>query len=237
MTETIRYEVDGDGIALLTIDLPNTGMNVFNAQLIEDLETCVNKVLEDDAVKGAVITSGKEAFLAGADLNMLGAQAGAEQTPEEAFEGAFRLNKILRLIETGGKPRKELALQGTKPFAAAVNGLALGGGFELVLACHYRVITDSPKMQLGFPEVQVGLLPARAAPSACRALSAFRQRRKPSPPASPITARLPSALVSLRRWHRPTRWLKKPRHGSRNPHPRWHRGTRRASNIRAAQVP
>lgn len=159
MTETIRYEVDGDGIALLTIDLPNTGMNVFNAQLIEDLETCVNKVLEDDAVKGAVITSGKDAFLAGADLNMLGAQAGAEQTPEEAFEGAFRLNKILRLIETGGKPRKELALQGTKPFAAAVNGLALGGGFELVLACHYRVITDSPKMQLGFPEVQVGLLP------------------------------------------------------------------------------
>ena len=159
MTETIRYEVDGDGIALLTIDLPNTGMNVFNAQLIEDLEATVNKVLEDDAVKGAVITSGKDAFLAGADLNMLGAQAGAEQTPEEAFESAFRLNKILRLIETGGKPRKELALQGTKPFAAAVNGLALGGGFELVLACHYRVIADSPKMQLGFPEVQVGLLP------------------------------------------------------------------------------
>ncbi len=159
MTETIRFEVDSDGIALLTIDLPNTGMNVFNAQLIEDLDASVDKVLADDAIKGAVITSGKPAFLAGADLNMLGGQAGAEATPEEAFESAFRLNKILRKMETGDKNRKALAKEGTKPFAAAVNGLALGGGFELVLACHHRVIADDPKMQLGFPEVQVGLLP------------------------------------------------------------------------------
>ncbi|PCI60183.1 MAG: 3-hydroxyacyl-CoA dehydrogenase [Kordiimonadales bacterium] len=159
MTDTIRFDVDSDGIALLTIDLPNASMNVFNAQLIEDLDACIDKVLADDAIKGAVITSGKPAFLAGADLNMLGDQAGAKQTPEEAFESAFRLNKILRKMETGDKNRKVLAKEGTKPFAAAVNGLALGGGFELVLACHYRVISDTPKMQLGFPEVQVGLLP------------------------------------------------------------------------------
>lgn len=159
MTKTIRYDVDADGIALLTIDLPDTGMNVFNAQLIKDLDTCVDKVLADDAVKGAVITSGKPAFLAGADLNMLGSQAGSKQTPEQAFESAFGLNKLFRKLETGDKNRKILAKEGTKPFAAAVNGLALGGGFELVLACHYRVIADDPKMQLGFPEVQVGLLP------------------------------------------------------------------------------
>lgn len=159
MTETIRYEVDADGIALLTIDLPDTAMNVFNAQLIKDLDTCVDKVLADDAVKGAVITSGKPAFLAGADLNMLGSQAGTKQTPEQAFESAFGLNKLFRKLETGDKDRKVLAKEGTKPFAAAVNGLALGGGFELVLACHYRVIADDPRMQLGFPEVQVGLLP------------------------------------------------------------------------------
>lgn len=159
MTDTIRYEVDADGIALLTIDLPDTAMNVFNAQLIKDLDTCVDKVLADDAVKGAVITSGKPAFLAGADLNMLGSQAGSKQTPEQAFESAFGLNKLFRKLETGDKDRKILAKEGTKPFAAAVNGLALGGGFELVLACHYRVIADDPKMQLGFPEVQVGLLP------------------------------------------------------------------------------
>lgn len=159
MTETIRYEVDGDGIALLTIDLPNTGMNVFNAQLIEDLDTCIDKALGDDAVKGVVITSGKPAFLAGADLNMLGSRAGADQTPEQAFESAFGLNKLLRKIETGDKNRKVLAKEGTKPVAAAVNGLALGGGFELVLACHHRIIADDRSMQLGFPEVQVGLLP------------------------------------------------------------------------------
>ena len=109
MTETIRYEVDADGVALLTIDLPNTGMNVFNAQLIEDLNTCVDKVLADDAVKGAVITSGKPAFLAGADLNMLGGQASANPTPQEAFESAFGLNKLLRKMETGDKNRKALA--------------------------------------------------------------------------------------------------------------------------------
>ncbi|MCJ9428327.1 3-hydroxyacyl-CoA dehydrogenase NAD-binding domain-containing protein [Kordiimonas marina] len=159
MTDTIRFDVDSDGIATLTIDLPNTGMNVFNADLINDLDALVDKVLADDAIKGAVITSGKPAFLAGADLNMLGAQAGGKQSLEEQFEGAFRLNKIFRKIETGGKPKKVLAMEGTKPFAAAVNGLALGGGFELVLACHYRVITDDASMQLGFPEVQVGLLP------------------------------------------------------------------------------
>ena len=159
MTETIKFDVDSDGIALLTIDLPNTGMNVFNAQLIADLDTCIDKVLADDAIKGAVITSGKPAFLAGADLNMLGDRAGAKMTQQEAFDGAFQLNKILRKLETGDKGRKILAKEGTKPFAAAVNGLALGGGFELVLACHYRVIADDPKMQLGFPEVQVGLLP------------------------------------------------------------------------------
>lgn len=159
MTDTIRFDVDSDGIALLTIDLPNASMNVFNAQLIEDLDTCIDKVLADDAIKGAVITSGKSAFLAGADLNMLGDQAGVKQTPEDAFNAAFRLNKMFRKMETGDKNRKVLAKEGTKPFAAAVNGLALGGGFELVLACHYRVISDTPKMQLGFPEVQVGLLP------------------------------------------------------------------------------
>ncbi|GHF16766.1 3-hydroxyacyl-CoA dehydrogenase [Kordiimonas sediminis] len=159
MTETIKYEVDADGVALLTIDLPGASMNVFNAQLIQDLETCVDKVLNDDAVKGAVITSGKPSFLAGADLSMLGGDDLKADTPEAAFEQAFNLNRILRKIESGGKDVKTLAVEGTKPFAAAVNGLALGGGFELVLACHHRVCANDPKLSLGFPEVQVGLLP------------------------------------------------------------------------------
>ena len=160
MTETIKFDVDSDGIALMTIDLPGHNMNVINQQVILDLESCIDKVLEDDNIKGAVITSGKPAFMAGADLNMLGASAGgAEQSLEEQFKGSFNLNRILRKMETGGKPIKQLMKEGTKPFAAAINGLALGGGLEIVLACHYRVVADDPRIQLGLPESQVGLLP------------------------------------------------------------------------------
>jgi 3-hydroxyacyl-CoA dehydrogenase/enoyl-CoA hydratase/3-hydroxybutyryl-CoA epimerase len=159
MTDTIKFEVDSDGVALLTIDMPDKSMNVFNMDLINDLETCVDRVLEDDAIKGAVITSGKSTFLAGADLTMLGGADFKADSPEEAFEQAFNLNRIMRKIEIGGKDPKTLAKTGTKPFAAAVNGLALGGGFELVLACHYRVCANDPKLQLGFPEVMIGLLP------------------------------------------------------------------------------
>ena len=159
MTETIRFEVDGDGVALLTIDLPGASMNVINGQFLDDLESVIDKVLADDAIKGAVLTSGKPAFMAGADLSMLGNQSEGEMTLEQQFEASYRINKTLRRMETGDINRKELAKTGTKPFAAAINGLALGGGFEVVLATHYRVASDHPSVQLGFPEVQVGLLP------------------------------------------------------------------------------
>lgn len=158
-TETIRFDVDKNGVALLTVDLPNTSMNVINQQFLEDFEICVGRVLADENIKGAVITSGKAAFMAGADLGMVSNLFHKEMTVKDQFDAAFRLNKVLRLMETGGRPRKDLAKSGTKPFAAAVNGLALGGGFEIILATHYRVCGDDPKGQLGFPEVQIGLLP------------------------------------------------------------------------------
>ncbi|WP_374765144.1 3-hydroxyacyl-CoA dehydrogenase NAD-binding domain-containing protein [Yunchengibacter salinarum] len=159
MTDTIKFETDDTGIATLTIDLPGQSMNVINDQFMKDLESCVDKVLEDDAIKGAVITSGKDGFMAGADLNMLGSGDMAKAGPEEQFQAAFNLNRLLRKIETGGKDIKTLQKEGTKPFAAAINGLALGGGLELTLACHYRVVANHPKLQLGLPESQVGLLP------------------------------------------------------------------------------
>ena len=158
--KAMTVDIDSDGIALVTIDLPGQSMNVWNADLIEDFETFVAELNSNDDIKGAVITSGKESgFLAGADLNMLGGSKA--ETMAAAFEDAFSLNKTLRTMETGGHAAKALLKGGAhaKPVAAAITGLALGGGLELALACHYRVVADNPKIQLGLPEVQVGLLP------------------------------------------------------------------------------
>lgn len=149
MTETIKIDIDSDGIALCTIDVPGQSMNVINAKFQEELRAFVKQVAEDDKIKGAILTSGKDSFMAGADLRMLsGLATSGPPDPAQAFEASFTLNKLLREMETCGKP-----------FVAAINGLALGGGFEIMLACHHRIVADDPKISLGLPEVQVGLLP------------------------------------------------------------------------------
>lgn len=158
--KTFSVDIDSDGIALVTIDLPGATMNVWNGDLIAEFGAWVEDFTTNDAVKGAVITSGKATgFLAGADLTMLGG-AKANST-KEAFDQAFALNALLRKMEAGGKTAKALTSgqASAKPVACALNGLALGGGLELALACHYRVVADNPKIQLGMPEVMVGLLP------------------------------------------------------------------------------
>lgn len=158
--DSFTIDIDDDGIALMTIDLPGKSMNVWDANLIADFKAFVDEFISNDEMKGLVITSGKKSgFLAGADLGMLGGSQASSM--KEAFENGFELNATLRKLETGGHSAKDLA-KGTaaaKPVAAAVNGLALGGGLELVLAAHYRVVADNKKLQLGVPEVQVGLLP------------------------------------------------------------------------------
>ena len=148
MNNTIQYTVDSDGIAILSIDLPGKSMNVLTPELMEDLETLVERVATDDAVKGAVITSGKKAFIAGADIKDMVTAYDRGVTEQEAFEFSHSLNRRLRKLETCGKP-----------FAVAINGLALGGGLEVCLAGHYRVMVDDPRAVLGFPEVSIGLLP------------------------------------------------------------------------------
>jgi 3-hydroxyacyl-CoA dehydrogenase/enoyl-CoA hydratase/3-hydroxybutyryl-CoA epimerase len=148
MTNTIQYTVDSDGIAIFTIDLPGKSMNVLTAELLQDLETLIERVAADGAVKGAVLTSGKKAFIAGADIKDLVTAYDRGMTRKEAFDWSFALNRRLRRMETCGKP-----------FAAAINGLALGGGLELCLACHYRVMVDDANAVIGFPEVNIGLLP------------------------------------------------------------------------------
>jgi 3-hydroxyacyl-CoA dehydrogenase/enoyl-CoA hydratase/3-hydroxybutyryl-CoA epimerase len=146
--ENFKIEVDADGIALVRFDVPGRTMNTITAKVMAELSELVERLKTDAAVKGAVLTSGKDnGFCAGADLTELLAAAGGG-SPKEAYEALFVLNKGLRGLETCGKP-----------VAAAINGLALGGGFEMTLACHYRVVGDDPKIQLGLPEGKVGLIP------------------------------------------------------------------------------
>jgi 3-hydroxyacyl-CoA dehydrogenase/enoyl-CoA hydratase/3-hydroxybutyryl-CoA epimerase len=160
--ETMKVDIDGDGIAMVVIDVPGQSMNVWNETLISEFEAFVDDFCANDAIKGAVVTSGKKSgFIAGADIRMLASAGDKTLSAKEQFETVFRFNRMFRKLETSGHSAKALANgeAQAKPVAAAVNGLALGGGFEVVLACHYRVVADDPKVQLGFPEVQLGLLP------------------------------------------------------------------------------
>ncbi len=153
-----KVEIDSDGIATVTWDIPGRSMNVLDQRSGEELAQIIKQLTEDAAVKGVVITSAKEAFCAGADLAMLEGMnrafadmlksKGEEAANQVLFDRCRELSQTLRNIETGGKP-----------WVAAINGLALGGGFEVTLACHYRVAADSPKTQVGLPEIKIGLFP------------------------------------------------------------------------------
>ncbi|MGB8428629.1 MAG: 3-hydroxyacyl-CoA dehydrogenase NAD-binding domain-containing protein [Pseudolabrys sp.] len=153
-----KLDVDADGIALITWDMAERSMNVINTGIIEELGTLVDKVAADAAIKGAIVTSGKDAFCGGADLTMLEGMGavfanlvrtkGEEAAAAFVFEESRKLSQVYRRLETSGKP-----------WVCALNGTAMGGGFELALACHYRVATDNPKTRLGLPEIKIGLFP------------------------------------------------------------------------------
>jgi 3-hydroxyacyl-CoA dehydrogenase/enoyl-CoA hydratase/3-hydroxybutyryl-CoA epimerase len=145
---TLKIEIGDDGVALLTIDVPGSPLNVLTPEFQSDLSAAIERVRGETAIKGAVITSIKSgAFIGGADLKDLVTAYGRE-TPRQAYARSQQLSALYRRLETCGKP-----------VAAAINGLALGGGLELCLACHYRALSDSPEAVLGLPEVKVGLLP------------------------------------------------------------------------------
>ncbi|HKG64719.1 MAG TPA: 3-hydroxyacyl-CoA dehydrogenase NAD-binding domain-containing protein [Solirubrobacteraceae bacterium] len=145
--DTIRWEDAGDGVVNLVLDDPNQSANTMNADFGASMKKTVERLeAEKDSIAGVVITSAKKTFFAGGDLRDL-----KRVTPETAdeFAGWVRENKaLLRRLETLGKP-----------VVACINGAALGGGLEIALACHRRIVVDDPKIQLGQPEVQLGLLP------------------------------------------------------------------------------
>jgi 3-hydroxyacyl-CoA dehydrogenase/enoyl-CoA hydratase/3-hydroxybutyryl-CoA epimerase len=150
-------ETDADGIALITWDMPGKSMNVIDLTVMDELDALIDAVTGDDAITGAVITSGKETFSGGADLTMLEGllrdfHAQREKDPEAAarllFDGSRRLSQIFRKLETCGKP-----------FVAAINGTCMGGATELALACHARIAAEGDAFKMALPEVKVGLFP------------------------------------------------------------------------------
>ncbi len=140
----IEYSIDGDGIATIAWNMVDRPMNVLNEESVGLFAEKVGAAIKDAQVKGVIITSKKRDFLAGADLTMLAKAKNAA----DMMDRSMKLQALLRGIETSGKP-----------FVAAINGTALGGGYEIALACHYRIAADNPKTQIGLPEVLIGLLP------------------------------------------------------------------------------
>lgn len=159
MGENIKFDVDADGVALITIDTPGASLNVLGAEALRELDAAIDRVIGEEAIKGAVITTAKNDFLAGADLRMIQEMRDNASTPAELYQSVRNLNAMFRKLETANQDRKAMqkGQAHAKPFVAAVRGLCLGGGFEMALACHFRVCTEDAKF--GLPEVMVGLLP------------------------------------------------------------------------------
>ncbi|ESZ26333.1 3-hydroxyacyl-CoA dehydrogenase NAD-binding domain-containing protein [Mesorhizobium sp. L2C084A000] len=150
-------DIDADGIALVTWDMPGRSMNVFTEEAMRELNAIVDKVAGDAAIKGAVITSGKDTFSGGADITLLqkmlttfAAEKGkdAEKATKALFDNAGMMTGLFRKLETCGKP-----------WVSAINGTCMGGAFELSLACHGRVAADSDKVKMALPEVKIGIFP------------------------------------------------------------------------------
>ncbi|WP_374664581.1 3-hydroxyacyl-CoA dehydrogenase NAD-binding domain-containing protein [Ramlibacter sp.] len=140
----IDYRIDADGIVTLSFNVAERPMNVLNHASIAAFDAAVKQAIADPAAKGVIVTSSRPEFVAGGDLDLIRHIRNAE----ESFAAGGAFSQTLRRLETSGKP-----------FVAAINGTALGGGLEICLACHRRIVADDPKIQLGVPEVTLGLLP------------------------------------------------------------------------------
>ena len=148
-----------DGVALIIWDCPGKSMNVLSFEALMDLDACVEQVLSDDEIKGAIITSGKKDFAGGMDLNVLAKlrEAGGDNPAENIFNGIMQMHTVLRKIERAGMDPK--TNKGGKPIASALPGTALGIGLEIPLATHRIFAADNPKAKIGLPEIMVGLFP------------------------------------------------------------------------------
>ena len=144
--DLFEFEVGTDGIGILSINQVNNPTNLFSTEFITAYIELANQVVADKEIKGMILTSGRSMFMPGADLRELQTMG---DDPQKTFDGTMQMHQALRALETAGKP-----------FVAAINGTAMGGGLELCLTCHHRIVLNSVKIKLGFPEAKVGLLPA-----------------------------------------------------------------------------
>ncbi|WP_274564073.1 3-hydroxyacyl-CoA dehydrogenase NAD-binding domain-containing protein [Streptomyces spiramyceticus] len=145
---TIRWEQDETGVVTLVLDDPNQSANTMNQAFKDSIAAIADRaVAEKDSIRGIIFTSAKKTFFAGGDLKDM-IKVGPVHA-QQAFDTGTAIKSSLRRIETLGKP-----------VVAAINGAALGGGYEIALACHHRVALDAPGSKIGLPEVTLGLLPA-----------------------------------------------------------------------------
>ena len=145
--KAIKYDIDDKGILTLTIDMPGQSANTMNEAFRNALEATAQRVIDEkDSITGIIIASGKKTFFAGGDLKEL-ISVGPEQA-EPFFTMVQSLKGHMRTLETLGVP-----------VVAAINGAALGGGWEICLACHHRIALNDKSVQIGLPEVTLGLLP------------------------------------------------------------------------------
>lgn len=135
------------GVALVTLDLPDSKYNLLSERVMRDLNEILDKVASDSAVKGMIITSGKpDNFVFGANIEEI--QSVQNDSAKRAYDASNVGKEIFNKIEN-------------MPFkvVVAINGICLGGGTEMSLACHYRIATNNPKTQIGVPEVKLGFIP------------------------------------------------------------------------------
>lgn len=142
----IQYLKNDDGIIILTLDSPNQSANTMNADFRVALENIVSKLKSETSITGIIFRSAKKTFFAGGDLDELIQARLEDATP--FFEMIQKMKAEFRYIETLGVP-----------VVAALNGTALGGGWEIALGCHARIALNDPKTKFGLPEVTLGLLP------------------------------------------------------------------------------
>ena len=151
--------VDADGVAVITWDVQGKSMNVMTLEAWDVLDQLIDQALADEAVKGVIITSGKDSFAGGMDLNVIARmkEMAGDNPAKGLFDGIMNAHRIMRKIERAGTDPK--TLKGGKPIAAALPGTALGIGLEIPLSTHRIFAADNPSAKIGLPEIMVGIFP------------------------------------------------------------------------------